>query len=465
MIRKLDIKGLGPINNASVDFANLTLICGKNGVGKTYLSYTHYLLMVRFYQAFKSALSFPTLKAWCDGLDIGKVDVMQLSFELDIADVQLDLDKVKSEIHSADSILQLSNELKLHENSTDLPVIEAQIDSDYFAGFIDFEVDITYRYSLVERTVATTSGSTKINMTMVVNADDGQSLDMIHSHIDSMMKHFICTGYLKQNHQAITSERTGISLFYKDLDDSLRQSVFNDADTISKISDKKYIKPIEDNISTVRQLAREPFHLLQKSATSDRVNQVHLILQDLIGGKYLGNDQEIVFQPLGKDAVKLSLKTSSGASKSLLLFDHFVNQLMHTHTMLIVDEPEMNLHLDGQKKIAQLLAALTNVGVKVVVTTHSDHFIREINNLITLSSNKINDEKRTQLLQQANIQPVALLTPQAVSAVVIEATTGNSKQMPVTELGIELELFNQEILASMDISNEIAYAMEEGGQS
>lgn len=283
----------------------------------------------------------------------------------------------------------------------------------------------------------------------------------IYSRVKWAIKLFVCDRCLKNTHRAITSERTGISLFYSDLDDSLRRSIVNnDMDGIKSITNRRYIQPIEDNISTVRRLAGNSY-LIDEDTVTD---EIKLILQELIGGKYTSKEQEIQFQPSGNNGVSISLKTSSGASKSLLLIDHFVNKLTTTAGMLIYDEPEMNLHLDGQKKIAQLLAALTNIGVKVVVTTHSDHFIREINNLIALSSDKISDERREELLKMANIKPIALLKPDAVSAVVIDSTTGNTNQMPITESGIEMDLFNEEILASMDISNEIAYALSEGAQ-
>lgn len=53
--------------------------------------------------------------------------------------------------------------------------------------------------------------------------------------------------------------------------------------------------------------------------------------------------------------------------------------------MLIIDEPELNLHPDNQRKMAGLLARLVNCGVKVLVTTHSDYLIRELNNRVMLN--------------------------------------------------------------------------------
>lgn len=54
--------------------------------------------------------------------------------------------------------------------------------------------------------------------------------------------------------------------------------------------------------------------------------------------------------------------------------------------LLLFDEPEMNLHPANQVYLARFLAKLMNRGFRVLITTHSDYLIREINNLILLGS-------------------------------------------------------------------------------
>ncbi len=51
---------------------------------------------------------------------------------------------------------------------------------------------------------------------------------------------------------------------------------------------------------------------------------------------------------------------------------------------LMIDEPELNLHPENQRKVARLLTQLVNAGLKVVVSTHSDYFVRELSNLLML---------------------------------------------------------------------------------
>ena len=55
---------------------------------------------------------------------------------------------------------------------------------------------------------------------------------------------------------------------------------------------------------------------------------------------------------------------------------------------LIIEEPEAHLHPGAQTEIALTLAGLVRAGVRVVVTTHSDWFLKEIANLIRIGELK-----------------------------------------------------------------------------
>ena len=49
---------------------------------------------------------------------------------------------------------------------------------------------------------------------------------------------------------------------------------------------------------------------------------------------------------------------------------------------MVIDEPELNLHPENQRKIARLFARLVNLGIRVFITTHSDYIIKEFNTLV-----------------------------------------------------------------------------------
>ena len=49
---------------------------------------------------------------------------------------------------------------------------------------------------------------------------------------------------------------------------------------------------------------------------------------------------------------------------------------------LTIDEPEAHLHPEMQVRVASFLATLLSHGVRVVLTTHSDFFVSQFNNMI-----------------------------------------------------------------------------------
>jgi hypothetical protein len=52
---------------------------------------------------------------------------------------------------------------------------------------------------------------------------------------------------------------------------------------------------------------------------------------------------------------------------------------------IVIEEPEAHLHLSAQRSMARAIARLVNAGVPVVVTTHSDTFVQQLNILIQLA--------------------------------------------------------------------------------
>ena len=63
----------------------------------------------------------------------------------------------------------------------------------------------------------------------------------------------------------------------------------------------------------------------------------------------------------------------------------FLKHLVRPGHLFIIEEPESHIDAENQRKLAQAIAMLINAGVKVLVTTHSDYFVNQINNLLLLS--------------------------------------------------------------------------------
>jgi hypothetical protein len=78
----------------------------------------------------------------------------------------------------------------------------------------------------------------------------------------------------------------------------------------------------------------------------------------------------------------IRLTRSSSMVSELAPLALFIRGLIRPGDTLIIEEPEAHLHPAAQPKIAVTLASLVRVGVRVVVTTHSDWMLQAIGNLM-----------------------------------------------------------------------------------
>ena len=63
----------------------------------------------------------------------------------------------------------------------------------------------------------------------------------------------------------------------------------------------------------------------------------------------------------------------------------FLKHLVRQDHLFIIEEPESHIDAENQRKLARAIAMLVNANVKVLITTHSDYFVNQINNLLLLS--------------------------------------------------------------------------------
>lgn len=92
---------------------------------------------------------------------------------------------------------------------------------------------------------------------------------------------------------------------------------------------------------------------------------------------------EFRYTPEGLD-MALPLYATSSMITELAPFLVALNNDPGTHHF-IFEEPEAHLHLEAQREMARLIARLVAAGTPVTLTTHSDTFLQQINNLMVLA--------------------------------------------------------------------------------
>ena len=192
---------------------------------------------------------------------------------------------------------------------------------------------------------------------------------------------------------------------------------------------------------------------------------------DIIGGAYfVSKEGEIKYVPSGSKRTKLALVESSSAVRSLLDIGFYLRHIAQKGDLLMVDEPELNLHPANQRRIARLFAQLVNIDIKVFITTHSDYIIKELNTLIMLNQDK---QYLKKIMKKEKYSEAELLCADRVKVYIAKEDSvlkkGNVRKTKCLtlvsanvnqELGIEVDSFD----ATIDEMNRIQEAIVWGGE-
>ena len=90
--------------------------------------------------------------------------------------------------------------------------------------------------------------------------------------------------------------------------------------------------------------------------------------------------RELLFQPTQDSRLEVSIASSMVKELSPLVL--YLRYLAKPGELLVIDEPEMNLHPEAQAKMTEFLAMLVNAGLNILVTTHSPYLVDHLTNLI-----------------------------------------------------------------------------------
>jgi hypothetical protein len=241
----------------------------------------------------------------------------------------------------------------------------------------------------------------------------------------------------------LPAERSAIQLFSRELllsrseaferrslDGSWGRDGRSMADLIK--NPQRYPRPIRDTLKIAGDLAA----LRARSAPFADLAR-HLEEQILQGSVRVSDEGQLSYTPDGSDTA-LDIHLASSSVKSLSLLTFYLRHVLDEGDLLIMDEPELNLHPDNQRRVARLLARLVRAGVRVIISTHSDYVIRELNNLIMLSA----DEDGA-LRGELSYDDAEILRPEQVGVYLFSPI--GVEAVPVDRTGFSVQTIDQEI--------------------
>ncbi len=460
---KFELKKVGLIDEAEIDLADLTLLCGENNTGKTYVTYALYGFLRSWRQLLANELRMRLRNDLLSSKNLINLD------ELFTGKINTYLLHI-SRRYAQTLPTVFATSPKLLTEATIKVSIQSELD------FLSKEYLGSIKNSSGNKTLATLQKAKDSATLEILLADDQLSrnrVSLVDFIIDAIAE-TIFAPYLPDVFIA-SAERTGAAIFRKELDfartrlfEALGRQDAKDLRNPRLLHENMksgYAWPVQDNVDFVRQLED-----IDKDVSP--LVEAHPELLDafeaVIGGTYKvikGNG--LYYQPKGSGKPRLSMSESSSSVRALLDIGFYLRCRAKVGDLLMIDEPELNLHPVNQRAFARLIVRLVNCGLKVFMTTHSDYLIKELNTLIMLNART----EHTQAIQRKyHYADEELMDPEKVrlftTCTVIQKRSGKGKRGKMNGLrqavihpdqGIEVETFDTTIEDMNTIQTEILF--------
>lgn len=458
---KFSISNLGAIDHAEVELGDLTLVCGENNTGKTYVTYAIYGFLQYWHKDFQPRLPDALLVQFRDH---GVADFSLEAFVNNPAEI---LAAACEEYRTKLPHVFATFPLRFKDT-----VCTAVVESA--AGILEESFERLFRVGEVDVAVSKASGS--LLLQAVVVSDSGKRFRIppaiSRRIIGDVIKEIVFSKTLPRPF-IITAERSGAALFSGALSNGYigqsKESIsVEDADDDESISSSDriadYPLPIKQNIEFADC---HEFHIKRRLGFLAKEKHILLEFDELLGGSLaLDEEGRLVYLPAATQVALFPEETSSSV-KSLTDLGVYLTSVAKPNDLLIIDEPELSLHPKNQRRIARLLARIANAGIRLLITTHSDYIVKELNLLLLMHQD---DERIRQIAEQERYHRSETLSVESIKVYVAQATLRETSadaqgsrgfsliNVPVTEeRGIQIRSFDETIHDMNRVEDRLLY--------
>lgn len=430
---KFQVQNLGKVRSAEIELAPLSILVGKNNTGKSYVA-----TLIWSLDNLRRLLDRPESKnrrpRWFQSF----IDLNEPNAEREI-----DIDDEKRE-----DIVRYFNDVLKRGGASFLSSVFAH------NGFGETKIQITTggfaKFKIRLSLISAMRGETERDEAHIHFVDDDENVflemafpldlwrettffaDRIFEEIVNNIIHARSVATFNGSIY-IPAARTGLMLALGSLvSDSLGSK---DANAIRELP-----LPL---VSFLRAMAR-PQRESRGRATSKlaawlRENVTH----GSIEARRTPSIPEFRYKPEGMD-VELPLHATSSMITELAPFlVSLSSDIKGRH--LILEEPEAHLHLEAQREMARAIARMVSLGAQVTLTTHSDTFLQQINNLMSLHDHP----KRNELMKRFGYDKTDLIDPAKVEAYEFHSPGGvtDVRRVKRTSEGLVVSSLNETLLS------------------
>ena len=459
---KVRIRNLGAIGEGSIDLSKrINLLCGYNGTGKTYFSYVIYgLLRNRMHIRANDELS--------DRLINNRMVTEEIDFEL-LKNYRAGMLRgLKDDI---DTVFGIGVDV-VEKLFSDFSIEYEETDEEFIQTILNASIDETSKVQGVNVAIQKNAGESQVTLKIVDANIPNDLIGGFRLLLNSFIYYTLAV-YPISGVDVFPVERNSIYTFSKEL--SIRKQEAMDnlqllVDKEKKISkfdiffnSKRYPLPVKDGLMIAEDLAE------LKKTRSEYYDFAEALEAELLRGKVqISSDGEIQFRPTKSPRTILPIQMTASIIKTLSSLVVYLKHIAKPNDLIIIDEPEINLHPDNQILLARLLARLANAGFRLLVSTHSDYIIREFNNLVMVSQRENSVVRR--MLESMEYKDDEYIKKEELGVYYFSYKTKRSKQVtvspvPIDRFGFRVKSIDEVIDKQNRITEDLYYSLKYGEQS
>ncbi len=403
---KITICNLGAVKEARIDLKPLTVFIGENGTGKTWAAYTIAGILGEYgfnyykneYMENRTEFRYePLEKAVAEFAEKGNAKINIIEFTQNFIEIYMnETAKLAPEwINSFMASKRIKcNDMKIHiDLSEDM---KQQIVNGLKFSAVTKEIGIGADSSI---SLNLLKEHTSDELYYYMKYESHNSGEIPSPVINREIRDFVVSetfGMIRevifQNTPVFPTERTALITFpfASSVPYENREKYKSRKKEQSKAGEQSWIsEPVKNFLGILSaSLLKEHFNRKTQQIHNPKITEfiklANFLENDILLGnidfEQYGDKFELIYKV--SENTNLELNVSSSMVKELAPLALYLKFLAQPGDLLVIDEPEMNLHPGAQVEITEFLAMMVNTGLNVLITTHSPYIVDHLANLM-----------------------------------------------------------------------------------
>ena len=193
-----------------------------------------------------------------------------------------------------------------------------------------------------------------------------------------------------------------------------------------------------------------------RETSSQLLEQLH----DIMEGDVRKEDNRFVYVT---DSVTMPISAAAASIREIAPLQLLVKKWDASRTAVLIEEPEAHLHPDKQRMMADILGCMHKFGAYLHITTHSDYFLRRINELILFQRYADNhtEQEVAQLSKETGIKLSFAIRTDDMVAYIVERQENGSSKVVAQDLrdGVPFSAFGAAVKESFRVNDLLEEAL------